>query len=80
MVCVGGGIDINWLVGAAACFVCGLLSGGGRGGVVWGWHCWWWAGRGWVLRWLGPLGVLVCGVGVACGRRAVLAAPGWLPC
>ena len=27
--------------------------GGGRGGVVWGWHCWWWRGRGWVLCWLG---------------------------
>ena len=40
MVCVGGGIDINRLVGAAACCVCGLVSGGGGGGVVWGWHCW----------------------------------------
>ena len=27
--------------------------GGGRGEVVWGWHCWWWGGRGWVLRRLG---------------------------
>ena len=36
MVCVGGGIDINRLVGAAACCVSGLVSGGGRGGVVWG--------------------------------------------
>ena len=27
--------------------------GGGRGGVVWGWRCWWWGGRGWVLCWLG---------------------------
>ena len=26
---------------------------GGAGGVVWGWHCWWWGGRGWVLCWLG---------------------------
>ena len=53
MVCVGGGIDVNWLVLAAACCVRGLVSGGGRGGVVWGWCCWWWGGRGWVLCWLG---------------------------
>ena len=49
MVCVGGGIDINRLVGAAACCVCGLVSGGGAGLNVWGWHCWWPGGRGWVL-------------------------------
>ena len=53
MVCVSGGIDINRLVGAAVCCVCGLVSGGGRGGVVWRWHCWWAGGRGWVLCWLG---------------------------
>ena len=53
MACVGGGIDVNWLVLAAACCVRGLVSGGGRGGVVWGWRCWWWGGRGWVLCWLG---------------------------
>ena len=29
------------------------LGGGGRGGVVWGWHCLWWGGRGWVFCWLG---------------------------
>ena len=29
------------------------LGGGGGGGVVWGWRCWWWGGRGWVLCWLG---------------------------
>ena len=51
--CVGGGININWLVLAAVCCVRGLVSGGGRGEVVWGWHCWWWGGRGWVLCWLG---------------------------
>ena len=49
---VGGGIDVNWLVLAAACCVRGLVLGGGWGGVVWGWHCWWWGGRGWVLCWL----------------------------
>ena len=55
MACVGGGIDVNWLVLAAACCVRGLVSGGGRGGgggglgvalfVV--------GGAGWVLCWLG---------------------------
>ena len=29
------------------------LGGGGAGGVVWGWRCWWSGGRGWVLCWLG---------------------------
>ena len=54
MACVGGGIDVNWLVLAAACCVRGLVSGGGAGVVVWGWHCWWGGGgRGWVLCWLG---------------------------
>ena len=32
MACVGGGIDVDWLVLAAACCVRGLVSGGGRGG------------------------------------------------
>ena len=49
--CVGGGIDINRLVEAAACCVCGLVPGGA--GMVWGWPCLWWRGRGWVLCWLG---------------------------
>ena len=54
MACVGGDIDVNWLVLAAACCVRGLVSGGGAGGgVVWGWRCWWWGGRGWALCWLG---------------------------
>ena len=53
MACVGGCIDVNWLVLAAACCVRGLVLGGGRGGVVWGWRFWWWGGRGWVLCWLG---------------------------
>ena len=48
--CVSRGIDVYWLVLAAACCVRGLVSGGGRGGgVVWGWCCWWWGGRGLVL-------------------------------
>ena len=81
MVCVGGGIDINRLVGAAVCCVCGLVSGGGGVGgagvgvalfVVGG------AGVGVVLA--GGLGVPVGRVGVACVRRAVLAVPGWLRC
>ena len=60
MVCIGWGIDINRLVVAAACCVCGLVpgGGGGRGGVVWGWHCWCWGGQGWVLCWLGVWALL----------------------
>ena len=67
MACVGGGIDVDWLVLAAACCVRGLVSGGGRGGVV---SCGLvWAG-GWVLR--GPCGPCgdCCGAGV-CGRMSV---------
>ena len=80
MACVGGGIDVNWLVLAAACCVRGLVSGGGRGGGVWGWRCWWWGGRvgGGVLA--GGLGVPVGRVGVACVRRAALAVLDWLWC
>ena len=80
MACVGGGIDIDWLVLAAACCVRGLVSGGGRGGggvgvallVVGG------AGVGVVLA--GGLGVPVGRVGVACVRCVVLAVPDWLWC
>ena len=80
MVCVGGGIDINRLVEAAACCVCGLVLGGGAGGgsvgvallVVVG------AGMGVVLA--GGLGVHVGRVAVVCVRSAVLAAPGWFWC
>ena len=32
MACVGGGIDVNWLVLAVACCVRGLVSGGEAGG------------------------------------------------
>ena len=81
MACVGGGIDVNWLVLAAACCVRGLVSGGGRGGgagvgvallVVGG------AGVGVVLA--GGLGVPVDHLGVACVRRAVCAVLDWLWC
>ena len=80
MACVGGGIDVNWLVLAAACCVRGLVSGGGGGGgglgvallVVGG------AGVGVVLA--GGLGVPVGRVGVACVRRAALAVLDWLCC
>ena len=78
MACVGGGIDIDWLVLAAACCVRGLVSGGGAGGggvgpallLVGG------AGVGVVLA--GGLGVPVGHVGVACVRRVALAVPDWL--
>ena len=80
MVCVGGGIDINRLMGAPACCVCGLVSGGGAGGggvgvallVVGA------MGVGVLLAW--GLGVPVGCVGVACVRGAVLVVPGWLRC
>ena len=80
MACVGGGIDINWLVLAAVCCVRCLVLGGGAGGggvgvarlVVRG------AGVGVLLA--GGLAALVRCVGVACVRRAVPVVPGWLWC
>ena len=76
MACVGGGIDVNWLVLAAACCVRGLVSGGGGVGVallvVGG------AGVGVVLA--GGLGVPVGRMGVACVCRAALAVVDWLWC
>ena len=74
------GINIDRLVGAAACCICGLVSGGGRGEggvgvallVVGG------AGVGVVLA--RGLGVPMVRVGVACVRSAVLAVLGWLRC
>ena len=53
MVCVGRGIDINRLVGAAACCVCGLVSGGGGKGWCGGGTVDAGGGRGSVLCWLG---------------------------
>ena len=75
MVCVGGGIAINRLVGASACCVFGLVSGGGVGVallVVGG------AGVGVAL--VGALGIPPGRVGVVCACRAVLAVPGRLRC
>ena len=45
-VCVGGGMDINRLVGASVCCVCGLVSGGGRGGCCGGGTVGGWGGGG----------------------------------
>ena len=64
MACVGGGIDVNWLVLAAACCVRGLVSGGGAGGV----------GVGVALLVVGGAGVgvvLAGGLGVPVGRVGV---------
>ena len=65
VVCVGGWWGWRRLVGVSACCVCGLVLGGGRGGMLWGRHCWWWGGRGWVL----------CLMGVWATRRVV-----WVLC
>ena len=80
MACVGGGIDVNWLVLAAACCVRGLVSEEGRGGAAVGVALLvaGAVGPGVVLA--GGLGVPVGGVGVACVRRAVLAVLDWLWC
>ena len=61
MACVGGGIDVDWLVLAAACCVRGLVSGGGAGG----------GGVGVALLVVGGAGVgvvLAGGLGVPVGR------------
>ena len=90
MACVGGGIDVNWLVLAAACCVRGLVSGGGgAGGVVWGWRhgvdvCgrWWLTGLqgfGAAVRWwwwaLAVAVLFVCPGGLGVGWCGV-AGPG----
>ena len=46
--------------------------GGGRGGMVWRWHCWWQGGAGMGALLDGRLGVLPGRVGVACACRAGL--------
>ena len=78
--CVGGGIEVNWLVLAAARCVRGLDLGGrvGGGGVGVALLVVGVAGVGVVLA--GGLGVPVGRVGVACVRRAVLAVLDWLWC
>ena len=53
MLCVGRGWVWGGLVGVSARCVCGLVPGTGRGGMVWGRHCWWWEGRGWMLCLMG---------------------------
>ena len=53
MACVDGGIDVNWLVLAAACCVRGLVSGVGAGGGGVGVALLVVGGAGWVLCWLG---------------------------
>ena len=79
VVCFGGGIDINRLVGTAACCVCGLVSGGGGGGGV-GVALLVVAGAGVGVVAAGDLSVPVGCVDVACKRRAVLTVPGWSRC
>ena len=81
MACVGGGIDVNWLVLAAACCVRGLVSGGGgAGGVAFGMALLVGGGAGVGVVLAGGLGVPVGRVGVACVRRAVLPVLDWLWC
>ena len=80
-VSAGVSMSIGWCWLPRVVSVAGL-GGGGRGGVVWGWRCWWWGGRGWVLCWLGVLRVCAmqalrfltgCGAGlwVGGGRMSV---------
>ena len=73
----GGGIAINRLPEAAACCVCGLVSGGAAGACGGGTAG---GGGGGGVALAGGRGVPVGVVGVACARRAVLAVPGWLWC
>ena len=51
-VSVGASQSIGWWGSPRGASVA-LSRGWGRGMVVWGWHCWWWGGQGWVLRCLG---------------------------
>ena len=80
MACVGGGININWLVLAAVCCVLGLVSGGGAGGGGVGVALLVVGGAGVRVVLAGGLGALVGRLGVACVGRAFLAVPGWLWC
>ena len=78
MACVGGGIDVNWLVLVAAYCVRGLVSGGGRGGGGVGVALLVVGGAGVDVVLAGGLGVPVGRVGVACVRRAAFAVLDWL--
>ena len=80
MACVGGGIDVNWLVLAAACCVRGMVSGRGAGGVGVGVALLVVGGAEVGVVVAGGLGVFVGRVGVACVRRAALAVLDWLWC
>ena len=46
--CVPAGLGV---VGISEWCVSGLVPRAGQGGMVWGWHCWLWGGRGWLLCW-----------------------------
>ena len=80
MACVGGSIDVHWLVLAAACCVRGLVLGGGGGGVGVGVALLVVGGAGVGVVLAGGLGVPVGRVGVAFVRRAALAVLDWLWC
>ena len=78
--CVGGGIDVNWLVLAAACCVRGLISGGGGGGGGVGLALLVLGGAGVGVVRAGGLGVPVGRVGVGCVRSSVRAVLDWFWC
>ena len=80
MVCVGGGMDINRLVGAAAVASVAWSRGGAGGGGGVGVALLVVVGAGMGVALAGGRGVPVDRVAVACARRAVLAVPGWLRC
>ena len=88
-----GGVCPRWLgvagaLGVFARCISGLVPGGGGAeGMVWGWHCWWREGRGWVLCWTGVwasrrvvwvLGVRVVRFLRSLAGRGVEVGCGWL--
>ena len=52
-VSAGASTSIGWCWLPRVASVAWSRGGRGGGGAVWGWRCWWWGGRGWVLCWLG---------------------------
>ena len=80
MACVGWGIDVDWLVLAAACCVVAWSRGGGGGGVGVGVALLVVGGAGVGVVLTGGPGVPVGRVGVACVRRVALAVLDWLWC